>query len=283
LVVASFVVGLLFGRVEFANGVDSWHSLVVRRGLERATLAGLWNALISQPVVVFFYLRWFWKILVWDWVLWRVSRQKLNIHPAHPDGVGGLSFLTRIQSKFAPVILAVGLGVAGTSMYQIAMERQALVFLTTSGMGAVAYFIAAPTLMLMPLLLFYPALADAKERSLLHFGSLAMRLTSSIDKQHGASHNEPSSRLARGRHDGTSMSRATNKEAPPSMKKAMQNLALVDDYYKRIRSMPTIPLELEGPSRLFLAAVAPIIPPLVNSAVFTVLYQRFLEPFLTPR
>ena len=72
------------------------------------TLAGWWYLLISLPVMRFLALRWLWRMMLWAWVLWRVSRLDLQPRPAHPDRAGGLAFLGGTQAAFGVFVFAFG-------------------------------------------------------------------------------------------------------------------------------------------------------------------------------
>src|SRR5206468_369942 len=51
-------------------------------------------------------LRWLWRLALWCYFLWRVSRLELRLVPTHPDRAGGLGYLEFVHTGFAPLILA---------------------------------------------------------------------------------------------------------------------------------------------------------------------------------
>ena len=73
---------------------------------EDMTMAGCWYLVISLPVMRFLALRWLWRILLWAWFLWRVSRLELRPRPAHPDRAGGLAFLGGAQAAFGVFVFS---------------------------------------------------------------------------------------------------------------------------------------------------------------------------------
>jgi len=64
------------------------------------SLTGYWYAFVTMPVFIFFFLKLFWKFLLWAIFLFKVSRMKLNIFPTDPDRAGGLAFLGYDQVFF---------------------------------------------------------------------------------------------------------------------------------------------------------------------------------------
>ena len=64
------------------------------------SLTGYWYAFITMPVFIFFFLKLFWKFLLWAIFLFKVSKMKLNIFPTDPDRAGGLAFLGYDQVFF---------------------------------------------------------------------------------------------------------------------------------------------------------------------------------------
>ena len=68
------------------------------------TLAGYWYAYVSIPIFQFILLRWYVRLFIWFWFLWRVSRLNLRITATHPDRAGGLGFLGDSTHAFAPLL-----------------------------------------------------------------------------------------------------------------------------------------------------------------------------------
>jgi hypothetical protein len=73
-----------------------------------------WYSAVALPVFRFLMMRWLWRIAMWTYFLWRVSRLKLHLLPTHPDCVGGLGFLEVVHTQFVPLILAGSALRAGT-------------------------------------------------------------------------------------------------------------------------------------------------------------------------
>lgn len=54
----------------------------------------------------FLVFRWGWKLALWGWFLWRVSRLDLHLMPGHPDRAGGLGTLAEVHERFIPLVVA---------------------------------------------------------------------------------------------------------------------------------------------------------------------------------
>ena len=67
----------------------------------------------SRGTILLFLLLlgWFWRVGLWARFLWLMSRLELKLVPSHPDGAGGLGFLSTSLEAFLP--LAFGFGVLG--------------------------------------------------------------------------------------------------------------------------------------------------------------------------
>ena len=54
----------------------------------------------------FLLFRGVWRLAVWTWFLWRVSRLDLHLIPGHPDRAGGLGPLEGVHERFTPLVAA---------------------------------------------------------------------------------------------------------------------------------------------------------------------------------
>jgi hypothetical protein len=125
----------------------------------RLGLAGLWHLLVSVPLLRFLTYRWLWRVILWTWVLWRVSRLPVRISLLHPDGAGGLGFLGSAQSGFAVLVLAFSTQLASTIANSI---HYAGAELASYRSHAVLFVLIAVAFVYAPLLLFLGKLARAK-------------------------------------------------------------------------------------------------------------------------
>jgi len=167
-----FVYGIGIGviwRHDIALPVSTWY-----RQLDGATAhvtrAGLWNGLVSVPIFQFLLFRWYFRLGVWAWFLWRVSRIELTVSPLHPDRNAGLGFLSGMPRAFAPLVLAHGALLAG-------MFADAIFFtgatLAQYKIEVIAVLAIVLLLVVGPLLVFMPVLARAKRTGTREYGMFA--------------------------------------------------------------------------------------------------------------
>jgi len=124
--------------------------------------AGWWSTLISRPIVLFVFYRWFIAIITWGILLRKISKLELNLFPMHPDLVGGLGFLGYAIRYFSPITFAISATVAANLIDLIIIENISLSELRFPVLG---FFLFINVLLTYPLLWFTRKLIDARERS----------------------------------------------------------------------------------------------------------------------
>ena len=72
----------------------------------RSALAFLVYFHVGLTLFRFLLFRGAWRLAVWTWFLWRVSRLDLHLIPGHPDRAGGLGPLEGVHERFTPLIAA---------------------------------------------------------------------------------------------------------------------------------------------------------------------------------
>jgi hypothetical protein len=92
-------------RHEFPFEFSTWRSLVSDSGHTR-TLAGWWYLVVGGGLSQFLIWRWLWRLFIWYWFLWRVSKLELRLIPTHPDGAAGLGFVGETQRFFWSIVFA---------------------------------------------------------------------------------------------------------------------------------------------------------------------------------
>ncbi|MGE0665955.1 MAG: hypothetical protein AB7O49_05290 [Sphingomonadales bacterium] len=136
---------------------DHWRTL---------TPAGAWAFLVALPILNYTWLRFAWKIWLWIFYLYKVSRLRLELHPTHPDLTGGIGFLSEAQGRFALFILAYGVSnVAATVGYEVVILDYSLDTMTVWG-PLLGFAIGAPLLFTLPLLMFTRQLHRSKRQAL---------------------------------------------------------------------------------------------------------------------
>ncbi len=168
----------------------SWYAQPLGTGVYRLSDAGWWYVRVSLPFFQFLLLRWYFRLFIWTRFLWQVSRLKLQLVPTHPDGVGGLGFLSVSTYAFVPLATAHGALLAGNLANRILFLGEHLLAYKWEIALMVLYLLA---LVLGPLLLFAPVLRQVKLTGLAEYGTLAQRYVQEFDQKwlRGAPPSEP--------------------------------------------------------------------------------------------
>jgi len=157
----------------------TWYAAIVD-GHHQYSPAGYWYAFVSIPVFQFLLVRWYFRIIIWARFLWQVSRLDLHLVPTHPDRAAGLGFLGGSAAAFMPLLLAQGALLAGQIANRIFYGGQTLLNFKPEIVAVVVFLLL---LVLGPLCVFAPRLAQAKRRGLLEYGALASRYVDGFDQK----------------------------------------------------------------------------------------------------
>jgi hypothetical protein len=218
----------------------TWYATPSAEG-SKLWLAGLWYGYVSLPLFQFLLLRWYYRIFIWIRFLWQVSRIELSLIPTHPDRVGGLGFLPNAVFAFMPLAVAHGALLAGLIANRIFYLGAALPEFKVE-IAVLAVFLLC--LVLGPLLVFAPQLAQAKRVGNREYGALAERYVREFDAKWlrgGAPDDEP----LVGSGD-------------------IQSLADLANSFEVVRTMQIAPITRDALIRLVAATLAPIVPLLLT-------------------
>jgi hypothetical protein len=186
----SMVIEILLIVLVLTVGHYYWSSLVVLEsttwyaanvdGHHQYSPAGYWYAYVSIPVFQFLLLRWYFRLVIWTRFLWQVSRLDLHLVPTHPDRAAGLGFLGGSTTAFMPLLLSQGSLLAGQIANHIFYEGKTLLDFKPEIVAAVLFLLL---LILGPLCVFAPRLAQAKRQGLLEYGTLASRYVDEFEQK----------------------------------------------------------------------------------------------------
>jgi hypothetical protein len=157
----------------------TWYAAVLDEH-RQYSLAGYWYAFVSIPVFQFLLLRWYFRIFIWARFLYQVSRLDLHLVPTHPDQAAGLGFLGGSAPAFMPLLLSQGALLAGQIANHIFYEGKTLLDFKTEIVAAVVFLLL---LVIGPLCVFAPLLAQVKRQGLLEYGTLASRYVDEFDRK----------------------------------------------------------------------------------------------------
>jgi hypothetical protein len=246
-----YTVGLLVwnGRTEL--GLVTWYALPGSRW--NLTPAGYWYVFVSLPVFQFILLRWYMRLVIWFRFLWQVNRIELNLLPTHPDRCAGLSFIGKSSYAYAPILFAQGVILAGIVADRVLYRGEALQSFKFQIGGFIVFFVAV---VLGPLLMFTPRMAQTRRKGLAEYGLFAERYVESFD-QKWIRGSEPDAELL-----GTG---------------DIQSLADLGNSYQIVREMRVVPFGLQDISRLAIATAAPLTPLLLTIFSFEELIMRLMK------
>jgi hypothetical protein len=237
LIAFVYIVGILVvWRHYVALSAATWYATPSAQGLNLSA-TGVWYVYISLPLYQFLLVRWYYRIFIWTRFLFQVSRIELSLIPTHPDRVGGLGFLGNIVYAFAPLALAHGAMTAGPIANRIFYLGAALPQFMMEILGIVLFLLL---IVLVPLLVFAPRLAQAKRVGLREYGALAERYVREFDTKW----------LRGGAAEDESLVGSAD----------IQSLADLANSYDVVRTMQLAPISRDTVIRLVVATALPIVP-----------------------
>jgi AcrR family transcriptional regulator len=201
------------------------------------TVAGLWYGYVSLPLFQFLLVRWYFRLFIWARFLWQVSRIELSLVPTHPDRLGGLSFVSGQVYAFAVLAVAHGAILAGALANRIFFAGATLPQYKAEITIMVIFMLC---LILGPLLVFAPQLAQAKRIGLREYGTLAERYVREFD-----------AKWLRG---------GVPADEPLVGSADIQSLADLGNSYGVVQDMRIVPVTRDALLRLVAATLAPIVP-----------------------
>jgi len=230
-----FSVGPVSWRHHAALNASTWYADVVGSTFY-LTLPGRYFVYVALPIFQFILLRWFFRLILWYRFLWKVSRLELNLMPTHPDGAGGLGFLTGSAHALAPLLVAQSVLLAGQIANRIFYAGAKLVEFKMEILLFVLFLLLQA---LAPLVFFAPALAACQRRGNREYGVLASRYTADFHRKWISDNGGSEEILGSG---------------------DIQSLADLSNSFAVIRSMSIIPFTKTTVLRLAIIAIIPILP-----------------------
>ena len=246
-----YVVGILIvWRNYIAIDTATWYATPSAEG-STLSLAGMWLGYLSLPVFQFLLFRWYFRIFIWARFLWQVSRIDLRVVPTHPDRASGLGFLSNSIYGFMPLLVAHGAllaGMIGDRIFYVGAK------LPDFMIEILMLVVSLICLVLGPLLVFSPQLAEAKRTGNREYGVLAGRYVREFDAKWlrgGAPADEPLVGSA-----------------------DIQSLADIGNSFEVVRTMRIVPFSRETVVQIVAATVVPVLPLLLTMMPLEELLQR---------
>ncbi len=251
LIAAAYGIIALSLREILHDGTQLWFEMSTPTG-ERLTPAGYWYAFVASPMGAFLFMRWFWRYLVWSWLLYRISKMDLRLAPSHPDRVGGLAIVNVGHTSFAAIAFASSCVLAAAGANRILYEGVALKTYQPAIIGFIAISVAVG---LLPLLSFSRPLIISKWMGLSRYGKFSSRYVYGFERKWLQEGVEPSEPLL-GSAD-------------------IQSLADLEGGFNRVDTMRAVPCDRRTVMAFALASAVPMLPLLL-----TVMPLREMVAFL---
>lgn len=235
LLILACTLGVWIWRSQVALGSTTWYAMPDPMQLH-LTKAGYWYAFVSIPIFQFLLLRWYMRLVLWFWLLWKISKLNLHLTATHPDRAGGIGFLGTSSDAFTPILFAQGSVLAGLIAGRVLYQGQNLLSFKMQATGFVGFFVL---FILGPLVMFTPQLDRAKRAGRAEFGLLATQYAFAFDKKWAQSEASESRELLSG---------------------DIQGLADFGNSYSAVRRMRLVPFALEDVTFLAVATALPLLP-----------------------
>jgi hypothetical protein len=132
-------------------------------------LGGWWYLYVARPIFFALVLAWLWRLALLGLLLARISRLDLALVPTHPDRVGGLAFLQRLPTGFAPVVLGLAAVFSARLAHDVLHHG---IHVQSLRLPMIGFFVLVLVLFLAPLLVFTPRLLAAKREARPEYGAL---------------------------------------------------------------------------------------------------------------
>lgn len=193
---------------------------------------------VALPLFQFLVLRWVWRLGLWCWFLWRVSRLDLHLIPGHPDRCGGLASVAGVHERFTPLVAAISVLECAALAEDLSLGT---VVLTSVYPFLALLLLVDAALFLGPLLVFTDKLWACRTKGLGAYMSFAGRYVVEFERKWLASGGVPPGESALGTPD-------------------LQSLADLANSVNIVTSMRWVPVGPRLLKQLALAALVPLAP-----------------------
>ena len=220
----------------------------------RTSLGALVFFFVGLTLFRFLVFRWAWKLALWCWFLWRVSRLDLHLIPGHPDRAGGLGSLEGVHERFTPLVAA--LSAIESAALAESIATGALTFSGVYPWLAITLLVDG-VLFLAPLLVFTDKLWASRTKGVGKYMGLAARYVTEFEAKwtDGA---VPSSEPLMGTPD-------------------LQSLADLANAVNVVKAMRWITVGPRLLTMMILAAIVPLAPLLLFQYPLAELAQKFFS------
>jgi hypothetical protein len=143
---------------DVSGGITSWHHPHSGAAIHE-TAANWWFLWVSMPLLLFSAFIWVWRLGLWAYLLFRISRLQLRVVATHPDGAGGLSFIQVGMRRFSVLVFAISSILCASIGVEILFNGASL---RSYELELVTFFLVCIVVVLGPLMIFTPILIRSK-------------------------------------------------------------------------------------------------------------------------
>jgi len=222
------------------------------RTLSDLTWTAWWYWGVCLTLFRFLMFRWLWRLGLWCYFLWRVSKLQLDLVPTHPDYAAGLGSLEIVQTQFVPLVLALSVVQSASLAGEISSGSLAFEAIYPS---MAFLLIVNAVLFLGPLFIFAPKLWACRLKGLSDYTVLGSSYVRRFDRKWLGATAPPETELL-----GT-----------PDL----QSLADLGNSVEIVRNMRWVPMSLRLTRDIVIAALLPMLPLLVLKFPVTELAEKF--------
>lgn len=214
----------------------------------------LWVWILCITVFRYLILRWLWRLGLWTFFLWRLSRLELQLIPTHPDSTAGLGYLQVVHIHFTPLVLAI----SAIQCASFAEELSSGKMTFDAIYPAMALVLVVDALLFLgPLFIFSAKLWACRVKGLSEYMEFSETYVSSFDRK-----------WLRGGND---------VEEPLLGTPDLQSLADLNNSITVVRNMRWIPVSKRLLIDFVLAGLAPVLPLLLLKYPIGELVEKFVQ------
>jgi hypothetical protein len=147
----------------------NWASEPSASGGAHIGFGGWWFFFVARPIYIVLLLGWLWRLVLLTLLFRRIARLGLDLVPSHPDRAGGLGFVERFATIFAPVALAISAVLSAHWAHDVVYHDLPVKAINAP---AVVFVIVVVAVFLIPFVAFIGPLAASKKRAELEYGAL---------------------------------------------------------------------------------------------------------------
>jgi hypothetical protein len=144
------------------------------------TSADWWFLWISMPLLLFAGFLWVWRLGVWAYFLFLISRLELRVVATHPDGAGGLNFVNVGMRRFSVLVFAISCILCASIGEEILFNGASL---HSFELELAFFFIFCVAVILAPTMVFTPLLIRSKLEYWRRYGPLASSYVQEFDEK----------------------------------------------------------------------------------------------------